>query len=312
VYAVSEAGRLVYARGSAERLERRLVWADRRGNIEPLPAPLRRYQSAQLSPNNRLAALDVASAIWIYDFVRSTLTPLTTGGPSQAPVWAPDGTHVVYRGTRSGLRNLFWKAVDDTSPEERLTKDEGLETPGSFSPRGTLLAFSRSAPVTDADIWVMPMAGDRKPRSVIAKEGRQTSPQFSPDGQWLAYGSTESGREEVYVQPYPGLDRRVPISTDGGTEPRWSRNGRELFYRNADKFMAVDVNTQPTFSAGSPRLLFQGRGVPGSTSATGFDVSNDGQKFLMFESVESQPRVTQIEVVMNWLEELKRFVPVTR
>jgi eukaryotic-like serine/threonine-protein kinase len=197
----------------------------------------------------------VASDVSIYDFARSTLTKLTTGGPSQAPVWAPDGTHVVYRGTRSGFRNLFWKAVDDTSPEERLTKDEGLETPGSFSPGGKLLAFSRSAPVTDADIWVMPMAGDRKPQPVIVKEGRQISPQFSPDGQWLAYGSTESGREEVYVQPFPGPGRRVLISTDGGTEPRWSRNGRELFYRNADKFMAVDVMTQPTFSPGPPQLL---------------------------------------------------------
>jgi hypothetical protein len=156
------------------------------------------------------------------------------------------------------------------------------------------------------------MAGDRKPRSVIVKEARQVAPQFSPDGQWLAYGSNESGREEVHVQPFPGPGRRVLISTDGGTEPRWSRNGRELFYRNADKFMAVDVRTQPTFFAGSPRLLFQGRGVPGSTSATGFDVSLDGQRFLMVELVEFQPRVTLIEIVMNWFEELKRLVPVTR
>jgi hypothetical protein len=103
----------------------------------------------------------------------------------------------------------------------------------------------------------------------------------------------------------------VQISSDGRTEPRWSRNGRELFYRNADKFMAVDVKTQPTFLPAPPQLLFQGRGVPGNTSATAFDVLRDG-RFLMFDPMESQPRVTQIEVVMNWLEELKRLVPVTR
>jgi Tol biopolymer transport system component len=312
VYAVSDAGHLVYARGSAKRLDSRLVWVDRRGGVETVPVPTRQYRSVALSPDGRLAALGTTGTaydIWIYDFARSTLTKLTADGSSQRPVWAPDGAHVAYRADRAGSRNLFWISVDSTGPEERLTTGESTESPSSFSPDGKLLAFSLSSEVTGGDIWVVPLDGDRTPRGVVVAEADQRHPQFSPDGRWLAYTSTESGQTEVYVQPFPGPGRKWLVSTDGGTEPRWSRDGGELFYRNGYAFMAVDVNTQSAFSAGSPRLLFQRRGVISGSPTTEFDVSLDGQRFLMVEPVEAQSPVTQIDVVMNWFTELTRLVP---
>ena len=138
------------------------------------------------------------------------------------------------------------------------------------------------------------------------------APIFSPDGHWLAYISNESGRPEVYVQPYPGPGGKWQISTEGGTEPIWNRNGRELFYRSGNKMMAVDITTQPSFSAGKPRMLFEGQYVaddwPLITAA--YDVSADGQRFLMVKPRPSRlPSPTQINVVLNWFEELKQKVP---
>ena len=134
---------------------------------------------------------------------------------------------------------------------------------------------------------------------------------FSPDGHWLAYISDESGRQEIFVQPYPGPGGKWQISTEGGNEPAWSRNGRELFFRSGSKMMAVEVTTQPTFSAGKPKVLFEGQYLavtPGLTG-TAFDVSSDGQRFLMVKETERAAPNAQINVVLNWSEELKRRVP---
>ena len=138
------------------------------------------------------------------------------------------------------------------------------------------------------------------------------APQFSPDGRWLAYVSDESGRREVYVQPYPGPGGKWQISTEGGTEPQWNRNGRELFYRSGDKMLAVEISTQRNFAAGSPRQLFEERYLSNrlSYARANYDVSPDGQRFLMLKPVEQEKAApTQINVVLNWTEELKRLVP---
>ena len=156
---------------------------------------------------------------------------------------------------------------------------------------------------------VLPMEGNSKPQVFLRTPLSESSPSFSPDGRWIAYVSNESGREEVYVQPYPGPGGRSQISTEGGIEAVWASNGRELFYRNGDKMMAVEITTQPTFTAGSPRLLFEGSYSFSANNSTSYDVSLDGQRFLMVQSVEPEQAPTQINVVLNWFEELKRRVP---
>ena len=313
-YAVSDNGVIVSVSGSPGRYERRLVWAGRDGRVEPLAAPPRNYSgNAVISPDGRRAAVDIETGtvgVWLYDFLRATLTPLTTGkGSSQAPRWTPDGTHIVYRGTRAGFRNLWWKTVDDTANEERLTTGKLTQTPGSWSGDGQWLAYYEIDPATGSDIWALPSGGDRKPRVVVRTPSAEGYPRLSPDGRWLAYTSDESGRDEVLVQSFPEPGGRTQISTSGGVEPVWSRDGRELFYLKGDAMMVVEIRTSPTFAAGAPRKLFEGRYVLSPNNVASYDVSSDGQRFLRVQPMHPDPPTDQIQVGLNWFEELKRLVP---
>jgi serine/threonine-protein kinase len=307
-YDVSETGTLVYVRGNPRRNERRLVWVGRDGNAEPLAAPPREYVNVRISPDGRRAAVEVRSAsigLWVYDFSRDTLSPLTTGtGSSQSPVWTWDGGRLVYRGTRAGFRNLWRKAVDEASGEERLTTSTNIQTPTSWSGDGTLV-YHENDPITGADVWALPTAGDRKPRAVVKTLFNEQHERLSPDGRWLAYTSNESERVEVWVQPFPGPGPRVQVSKDGGVEPLWSRDGRELFYLAGDTLMAVDVVTTPVLKVGGPRRLFDGRYVFSTTGSTGYDVSLDGRRFLRVQPLHPDPPPTQIQVVIDWFDEFR-------
>jgi hypothetical protein len=154
------------------------------------------------------------------------------------------------------------------------------------------------------------LPGDRKPRPFLQTPANEGGPIFSPDDHWLAYVSDESGRQEIYVRPFPGPGGKIPISTDGGTEPMWARNGRELFYRNGDKMMATAVETNPVFAAGKPKLLFEGHYETGiGAFEPDYDVSPDGQRFLMIKASEQESAPTQLNVVLNWSDELRRLAP---
>jgi Tol biopolymer transport system component len=167
------------------------------------------------------------------------------------------------------------------------------------------LAFHETPPTTGWDIWVLRL-GDHKVQPFLRTQFNEASPRFSPDGHWLAYISDESGRYEIYVQPYPGPGGKWQISTEGGTEPVWNPNGRELFYRSGDKMMAVEIATQPDFSMGKPRVLFEGQYLPTARASPNYDISPDGQRFLMLKANEQASAPTQINVVLNWFEELKQ------
>jgi len=302
---VSDAGVLCYLSGD-QQFERRLVWVDRKGNVEALPAPSRGYENASISPDGKFAAVQTNGQtiiLWIYDFARTTLTPLTAKGSSQAAAWTADGKRVAYRGTRSGFRNIYWKASDGSGEEERLTTGEGVQTPIDWSPDGEWLAFVENNPVNGGDTWVLPIEGDRKARLF---QENAFAPHFSPDGKWIAYSSDESGRREIYIRPFQEAGGKTQVSADGGTEPVWSRDGKELFYLNGDKTLAVDIQTKPTLSVGTPRVLFAGRYLPSPNSTSGYDVSPDGKRFLKVQAVRSE-QVSQINVVINWGEELKRL-----
>jgi eukaryotic-like serine/threonine-protein kinase len=311
-YAVSDSGQLVYAPGNIRRYERELVWVDRKGGAEAVPLQARNYSTVALSPDGRQAAVQIAEgaeAIWIYDFDRTTLTRLTTGtSSSQLPVWTPDGSRVVYRGTRLGVRKLFWKPADAATEEEPLpSEDDSVMTPGSWSHDGKWLAFTANGP-SGGDLWALSLE-DRKLQSLLQTPSDERSPQFSPDGRWLAYVSNESGRDDVYVKPFPGPPRKWPISTEGGSQPRWSRGGRELFYRSGDKMMVVDITSLPSFVAGSPRLLFEFPFATYGDNLMSYGVAPDGQRFLGIRNVHPEPPANQINIVLNWFEELKRLVP---
>jgi Tol biopolymer transport system component len=312
-FGLSPQGSLVYvsASGGAQAAERRLMWVNRNGTEQSLAAPARAYSSPRISPDGRRLAVEIDDQVWLFDLSRETLTRLTFEGGNGNPSWTPDGKRI---GVQSGQNILFWQLADGSGGREPLTNSKVTQSadswsPDSWSPDGQLLAFTERDPATGKDIWVLRLS-DRTLQPFLRTPSNESAPRFSPDGRWLAYVSDESGRYEIYVRPYPGPEGKRQISTEGGTEPLWNRNGQELFYRGGNKMMAVQITTQPNFAFGSPRALFDaGQYMPPtgpySYPFPNYDVSPDGQRFLMITK-ESKP---QINVVLNWFEELKRRVP---
>jgi eukaryotic-like serine/threonine-protein kinase len=321
-YNFSATGLLVYVSGGVQAAaQSRLVWVNRTGAEEPLAAPAHAYSGPRLSPDGRRVAVGIGEQgfqVWLYDLSRGTLTPWTFEGSNNvAPVWTPDGKRIAFTSNKEGSQNIFRQLADGSGGMERLITSEYLQAPSSWSPDGQLLAFIEVNPSTQRDIWVLrmgdPSAGSgqvREAKPFLRTRFDEAMPQFSPDGRWLAYISNESGRYEIYVQPYPGPGGKWQISTEGGTEPAWNQNRRELFYRSGEKMIAVDIATQPNFSAGKPRMLFEGPYLPASIPMANYDVSPDGQRFLMVKPVEQEGAApTQINVVLNWFAELNQKVP---
>ena len=308
-YSFSETGSLVYVLGNVQVVPSRLVWVNRSGGEQPLSAPPRAYILPKLSPDDRRVAVVVAEQepqIWLYDLPRETLSRFTfEGDANNGPVWTPDGKRITFNSNKEGPKNIFWQLADGSGGLERLTTSKYIHVPGSWSPDGQLLAFAEVNTTTGFDIWVLRL-GDRKAQLFLQTPFNEQAPQFSPDGRWLAYYSNESGRSEVYVQAYPGPGGKWQISTEGGKEPLWNRKGRELFYRSGSKMMAVEITTQPTFSASTPKMLFEALYQSANQSSPNYDVSSDGQRFLMLKPIE---QAAQINVVLNWFEELNQKVP---
>ncbi len=319
-YSFSTNGTLVYVPGGeSEGGPSRLVGVTREGAVEPMRAPPHQYRAPRLSSDGGRVAVTITNPstdIWVYYIARNTLTRLTFEGINQQPQWTPDGKRVTWRSERERvLGNLFWKLADGTGAVERLTTSEFRQNPGSWSPDGQFLAFHQQPSVgpspTNRDIWILPLEGERKPQSILQTQFNELAPVFSPDGRWLAYVSDESGRNEIYVRSFPKVEEgKWQISTDGGVEPRWVANGRELFYRNenGDQMMAVNITTEPTFRPGTPRLLFEGVYTRSQGGSAFYDVTPDGQRFVMVQAQQGAAQA-QINVVQNWFEELKRLVP---
>jgi serine/threonine-protein kinase len=307
----SSAGSLAYVSGTTAN--RSLVWVNRRGEQEAISAPPRSYEAPRISPDGRQIAVGTGNRpvrIWMQDLSTGRQAQLPFEGlTSQFPVWTHDGKRILYRNTWEGTRNIYWRAVDGSGPEDRLTTGDHIQSPQAITPDGKLLAYVDIDPLTSQDIWILPLDGERKPRPFVRTRFQEISAAFSPDGQWLAYASNESGRFEVYVQPFPGPGGKWQISSDGGQEAAWNPRGGELFYRSGAKMMAVQAAIEPTFRAGTPQLLFEEQYVSrGGTRS--YDVARDGQRFLMIKPGEQDGGATQINVVLNWHQELLQKVPV--
>jgi eukaryotic-like serine/threonine-protein kinase len=304
---VSTSGVLAY-RLVPTAAQNKLMWVDRKGTEQPLAAPPHAYRNPRLSPDGQRVAVtidELGTQEWLLDTRRGTLTRLTfEGSYNGGMAWTPDGKRIAFGSDRAGARNLFWQLADGSGGVERLATSDRGQVASSWSPDGQTLAFEQSNPGTGFDISVFRLA-DRKIQPFLQTRFNEIAPQFSPDGRWLAYVSDESGRNEVYVQPYPGPGGKWQISTEGGTEPVWARNG-ELFYRSGDKMMAVGTNTKANFSAETPKMLFEGHYATYNTMPA-YDVSPDGQRFLLAKTAEQGPQ--EISVVLNWFEELKQKVP---
>jgi serine/threonine-protein kinase len=314
--ALSPSGLLVYATGGIFRdQERELVWVDRSGREELLPLPARAYLGPHLSPDGDRVVLWTQGRdriVWVYDLRRATMARLTAEGRNSRAIWAPDGRVITYASATGGPEELVSRAADGSGAMERLAVQG---QPSSWSPDGRVLLHLKEG--RDGEMREVGMFAAGRSHPGWSKDARfgETYPEFSPDGRWIAYVSDETGRNEVYVRPYPETAEKQQISNHGGSQPAWARSGSELFYTEIDgrtqrtRMMCVPLTPGPQLAAGVPRLLFEGN-YRGQGSTRGYDVSPDGRRFLMVRPKVRPPSpVTQLVLVQNWFEELKAKVP---
>ena len=325
-FAFSPDGTLAYVPGAQVKpaANLALVWIDRDGQQETIPAALGASPSPRVSPDGDRIALDVRDAtgsdVFILDLARDALRRLTFDTASDSfPLWTPDGKGLVFSSSRDGAQNLYLKAADGTGEVERLTKSAGQQVAHSWSAdSSTLILNERDAETGTWDVLTLPLEGERVAERLLDGEFDELAPQVSPDGRWIAYSSNESGRSEIYVRPLPNVESgRWQVSTDGGMMPKWSPNGRELFYRaltqaryapsaTAGDMMVVSIENAPAFTHGRPEILFETEGLDSRPSSF-YDISPDGERFLMVS--RSEFRARPIHLVLNWFEELNHLVP---
>ncbi len=314
-FSVSATGSLVYAAGGiAPDRKNSLEWVDQRGVEEPVTDLRFPFSSPRLSPDgHRIAyvALGREGQVWIYDLTRGTNSRLTREGRATFEIWAPDGKRILFSWQKSLAPNLFWQPYDGSSPMERVTTSECNQHPGAWSSDGKTVALTEWHPADtlhDIAVWD---ARSGRVTPFLNSPFSEKFPEFSPDGRWIAYTSDESNRNEVYVRPFPGPGLKQQISSDGGTEPLWARDGKQLFYRNQQsQFWVVDVRTEGGFATSRPRLLFEKLGFSSGDPIRDYDLSLDGKRFLMVKLDQRNPTpVTEMILVQNWFEELKRLVP---
>jgi hypothetical protein len=312
---VSSRGVAAYITGDQSVLD--VVSFDRHGNQERLNLPPRAYVSLRVSPDGQRIAADIRDQendIWVWDISRRTLNRVTAGAfVEQTPVWTPDGRRIAFSSSRQGLTSIFWQAADGTGEAERLTASSRTQMPLCFTPDGQSLIFREIDPdSTFGVLFVLPLQGDRTPRPLMRTPANVSQAALSPDGHWLAYQSTESGQDEIYVRPFPQVESgHTQVSTDGGSRPVWAPTGHELFYLGS-RFRLLSVALQPSpFVMGNPTPVFSF----GLASVVGlsrfFDVTPDGHvlavRSLAPKDAPEQPN--QLRVILNWDEELKRLAP---
>ncbi len=311
-FAVSPAGLLTFLSGTNGE-QAQLLWKDRFGKVlgnlgERIPI----IGNVAISPDQKSAAVGFGTVqdLWIYDAARGLPTRFTFDPAiDREPVWSPDGKTLYFVSARGkGNFNVYRKASNGTGAEELLLEDAVDKSPTSFSPDGRLLLYSRNDPKTSSDIWILPLtqeAGGAKPepRVFLQTPFNEARPQFSPDGQWVAYESNESGQREVYAAPFPGPGGKRQISSGGGVKPRWRKDGKEIFYHTEEgQLMAAEVIARNgTLEVGKVQKLFDGIG---NIRGYLYDVSADGQRFLVAD--EGAATARPLTLLQNWTATLRK------
>jgi Tol biopolymer transport system component len=285
-----------------------LVSVDRTGKDTTLIADRRAYRVPRVSPDGRQIAvtlLDRQLDIWTYDLNRKTLSRVTDSPAWDSyPVWQPGGRWITFTSMRDGLPSIYRQDLMNGTVEQLVKTNSPAYSAGSWSPDGKTLAYAEEDPQTGFDIWVYAL-DTRSRRLFLRSPYNESNAEFSPDGRFIAYESREEGKQtEVYVRPYPQINPRKKISTNGGKSPRWGPSGKELFYRTGAKVMSVNVQTTPELVAGIPNELFEG-------PYGGYDVLPDGRSFVMVREMAPDDPPTRINLVVNWFDELKQLVVST-
>ena len=327
-FTVSESGTLAFISGQASPNlpNRTLVWVDRQGRETPINLPAGDYRSPRVSPDGTRVAVTLGVAenenVWVADLSRGTLTPATVEpGPAANPLWMPEGQEILFSISGDvGEQVLMRRPADGTGSAERVIAVETLLylAPTSWSSDGTRLAVGYVRGATARDIGIVTLDGEPSWTPLLATEVGETAPALSPDGAWIAYSSDRSGVPEIYLERFPDLGERVAVSVGGAMRPRWSPRGDELFYRRYGDgaMMSVPIDTAAELAPGTPEVLFAGNYFVGPRigETINYDVDPDGERFLMIKpnpgAGPSNFGLSQIVVVENWFEELRRQVPV--
>jgi Tol biopolymer transport system component/DNA-binding winged helix-turn-helix (wHTH) protein len=319
LFSVSETGTLIYQRESGATFSQ-LVWFDREGKrVGTLGAPAR-YANPRLSPDGKRVAVDIDDPessntdIWVIEARRQVPSRFTFDpGQDETPLWAHDGRRILWLSDRGGKNGFYLKAGDGSAIGESLTMPVGVDlsfasAPSDWSFDGRFLLYTDLQEGTALHLWVLPMIGDAKPYRFLSGTSADVEGQFSPDGHWVAYSSNESGRWQVYVAPFPGQGDKYQISTEGGQQPRWRRDGKELFFLSRDRrLVAVPVKTGSAFDFGAPATLFETHAHEPLTAEEFFtyDLSADGRRFLINANAEqNEPR--PVDIILNWSSQLKK------
>jgi Tol biopolymer transport system component len=308
-FSVSRDGVLAYRTGESGN---RMIWRDRSGKELETVIEKGENQDPAFSPAGDQLAFDFADErsgkldIWIRDLSRGVNSRFTFAeGNAYAPVWSPRGDAIIYASDRASAPGLYEKSTLGQGEEKLLLRSDALIIAASVAPDGSALLYNVRDSKTSWDIMVLPRTGESKPIAFRATPFNEGSSYFSPDGKFVSYSSNESGRNEVYVQSYPGPGRTWQISTSGGSDAHWRSDGKELYYRSLDqKLMAVDVQTGGTFQAGIPRALFQAQTATGAAS-TKYLPDRTGQKFL-FVAPMSRDALSPTTIVLNWFAALEK------
>jgi Tol biopolymer transport system component len=309
-YAVSSGGTLVYV--PRRQRQHQLVWVERDGTEHLVTEERRNFATPRISPDGTQVSVTVYENdgrrdVWIYSIKEDSFRRLPYERDfSSTQIWSADGQWIAYQSGSEGRRGIYRQLADGTTQAEQLiTPGPFSQIADSWSPDGSDLVFTTGG----LGIWLLPVKEGGEPRPLITSNDLQCCAAISPDGERLAYVAVNAGQTHVYVSPYGDPKVKLQVSdTEGSTQPVWSPDGTELFYLSRDRMMAVSIRTEPVLSISKPRLLFKGSYLSSqfTQGKQYYDVSPDGQRFLMIREAEE----TQINVVLNWFEELKRLVPV--
>src|SRR5262245_24221938 len=313
-FSVSDTGVLVFDPLPGRR-RNQLVWVDRGGRIIVSLDKIDKVAMARLSPDDKRFVVARSEGdgsytdLWLSDVSGGNDTPFTFDPANDFyPVWAPDGSRIVWASNREGVYHLYERAASGAGQDALLHKSDYFKFPTDWSRDGRFIIYRQTDPKTKYDVWVLPVGeqiSERKPYPFLHSEANETAATLSPDGQWIAYSSDESGRYEVYVQSFPGGGGQRQVSTGGGIGPLWRGDGKELFYHAPDgKLMAAQVRGGASFEASMPAPLFEFR-AGGYLITPYYDVTRDGQRFLLSTIVETEPNAP-MTVWVNWTAEVKK------
>jgi serine/threonine protein kinase len=312
-FSISKNGQLVYIPGSAENSEVGLAMVDMNGIVNPLKIEKRQYASPRFSHNGNKIAVTLGQSvendgdIWILNLKTNTFTRFTFGPGNYNPVWNNDGKNIYYASGTSGSEGIMFKASDGSNAGRNIFHETILDYPVSMSPDSRYLIFNKFNGPTQGDIFKLDLVNGYKLDTLLATKDFEYDGFVSSDGKWFLYGSNETGRQEIYLKTYPELEGKWQISNEGGSNPVWSPKGDEIYYISLQfKMMSVSIQSKPTLTIGNPKVLFDATNmVLPNSPQNNYDISPDGEKFIIVLKNNQNKSQQNINVILNWEKELK-------